>query len=47
MALKSLPGVESVKVDLASGAVEVESKTELNWEEIKNSLAKVDKIAKK
>lgn len=47
MALKSLSGVESVKVDLASGEVEIESKIELNWEEIKNSLAKVDKIAEK
>lgn len=46
-ALKSLPGVQFVKVDLTSGDTEVKSQTELNWEDIKNSLAKVDKIIQK
>lgn len=47
MALKSLPGVKSVKVDLDTGEAEVDSEQELNWEDIKESLAKVDKIAQK
>ena len=46
-ALKSLSGVQFVKVDLAGGDTEVKSQTELNWEDIKNSLAEVDKIAQK
>lgn len=45
MALKKLPGVQSVNIDLASGSTEVESADELNWEDVKNALAKFDKVA--
>lgn len=46
-ALKSLPGVQDVVIDLKTGSTQVNSQEELNWEDIKNSLAKVDKIAEK
>lgn len=47
MALKSLPGVQTVKIDLKTGMTEVESDEELNLEDIQKSLAEVDKIAEK
>jgi len=47
MALKKISGVQKIEIDLASGNVELESDRELNWEEIKNNLAEVDKIAEK
>ncbi len=45
MALKGLPGVQDVQVDLESGKAKVVSQTELKWEDIKNSLAQVGKVA--
>lgn len=47
MALKSLPGVQTVKIDLKTGETEVDSDQELIWDDIKSSLAEVDKIAEK
>jgi len=47
MALKSLPGVKEVQVNFDSGDTKVVSEKEIAWEDIENSLAKVDKIAKK
>lgn len=46
-ALKSLSGVQDVKIDLKTGDTQVVSENELNWEDIKSSLAQVDKIAEK
>ncbi|EKD43450.1 MAG: hypothetical protein ACD_72C00268G0001 [uncultured bacterium] len=47
MALKKLPSVQTVKINLESGATEVESNQELEWKDIKTALAEVDKIAEK
>lgn len=47
MVLKKLPGVQTVNIDLKTGLTEVESEQELNWDDIKNSLATVDKNAEK
>ncbi len=47
VALKKISGVQTVGIDLKTGATEVDSDQELNWEDIKNSLAEVDKIAVK
>lgn len=46
-ALKSLPGVQTVSIDLKTGAVAVESDQELNWEDVKHCLDEVGKIAGK
>lgn len=45
--LKSLSGVENIKVDLKTGATEIESTQELNWGDIKSSLLKVGKNVEK
>lgn len=46
-ALKSLPGVQEVNVNLATGDTKIKSQTELNWEDIKNNLATVNKTVEK
>ncbi|MFA6423771.1 MAG: heavy metal-associated domain-containing protein [Candidatus Magasanikbacteria bacterium] len=46
-ALKTLSSVQTVKIDLKSGLAEVESNQELNWEDVKKSLAEVSKNAEK
>lgn len=45
MALKKIPGVNHVQVDLSSGAVSVESDTDIR-DQIAGVLAKVDKKVK-
>lgn len=43
-ALKNLPGVTKAAVE-SNGLATVESDRELDWEEIKSALAKIDKKA--
>lgn len=47
MALKKLSGVQTVNIDLKTGMTELESDQELNWEDIKSSLATVNKNVEK
>jgi len=47
MALSKLPGVKTVKIDLKTGLTEVLSDQELSWDDIKSSLAEVNKIVEK
>lgn len=47
MALKKMSGVQTVSIDLKTGLTEVESNQELNWAEIKNSLAEINKNVEK
>lgn len=42
--LKNLPSVKKVEID-NSGLATIESGDNLSWEEIKNTLAKIDKNA--
>ena len=42
--LKNLPSVKKVEID-NTGLVTIESGDNLSWEEIKNTLAKIDKNA--
>lgn len=45
-ALRSIPGVSRVEVDLKSGLAEVAATREIDWEEIAGSLMAIDKKAK-
>lgn len=45
MALKKIPGVHDVAINLATGATEITSDQEIAWPEIVAALATVDKTA--
>lgn len=45
MALKKIPGLGDVAIDLASGTTEITSDREVAWEEIVDALKTVEKTA--
>ncbi len=47
MALKKIPGMQTINIDLKTGLTEVMSDQELNWEDIKTSLTTVNKNVEK
>ena len=47
MALKKIPGVQTVNINLKTGMTKVDSDQELSWEDMKNSLATVNKNIEK
>lgn len=46
MALKKIPGVHDVKIDLKTGITDVKSETPLVWEDVVAKLSEVGKNAK-
>lgn len=43
MALKKIPGVSAVKVDLATGAASIDSTAPIDWSAIVDTLQKIEK----